>query len=77
MADINSKLPQNVPGTFYVDTNCISCGQCVDTAPDFFTENPESGTMYVKKQPSTADEISICNEAKSNCPVEAIGDDGE
>ncbi|MCL5260453.1 MAG: ferredoxin [Gammaproteobacteria bacterium] len=75
MADKNSKAAKNVAGKFYVDTNCISCGQCHDVAPDFFVEDQAAGGMYVCKQPASADEIALCSQAKDSCPVDAIGDD--
>ncbi|MDR1057480.1 MAG: ferredoxin [Coxiellaceae bacterium] len=77
MADRNAKSANNVPGKYYVDTKCISCGQCVDIAGSFFSEDKNGGMyVYVKVQPNTASEIALCEQALSNCPVEAIGNDG-
>lgn len=76
MADKKSKVAENVAGKYYVDTNCISCGQCIDIAGDFFAESSD-GSAYVKKQPITEKDIVLCEEALSNCPVGAIGNDGE
>jgi len=75
MADRESKTPGNVPGKYYVDVQCIFCGLCWETAP----ENFEAGDPYahVKKQPETPEEEERCQEALENCPVAAIGDDGE
>jgi ferredoxin len=73
MADKGSKVAQNVPGSWYVDTNCINCNACVTTAPDNFEAGDEF--TYVKKQPAGA-EVAACEDAKAACPVEAIGDDG-
>jgi len=75
MADKNSKCGKNVAGKYYVDTNCISCGQCGALAPDYFKEDAESGLFYVYQQPTTPEGIQNCKEAKDGCPVEAIGDD--
>jgi ferredoxin len=75
MADKNSKAAKNVSGKYYVDTNCISCGQCVDIAGDFFKEDAGGG-VYIKAQPTSAEDIALCDQASSNCPVEAIGNDG-
>jgi ferredoxin len=75
MADKNAKANQSVAGKYYVDTNCISCGQCVDIAGDFFAENQDGG-MYVKAQPSSKEAIAVCEQALTNCPVDAIGNDG-
>jgi len=75
MADKNSKSSNNVNGKYYVDNSCIGCGQCVDTACDFFAQ-ADDGMAYVKKQPLNNDDIILCEQACSNCPVEAIGNNG-
>ena len=77
MADKAHKWPVNVKGKFYVDEQCIDCDLCRETAPDFFGRNDDGSYSYVRKQPSTEAEIALCDEAKGNCPVEAIGNDGE
>ena len=76
MAEIEDKLPENVRGKFYVDRQCIDCDVCRDTAPENFTRDDENGYSYVYKQPASEEEASLCEEALSVCPVEAIGDDG-
>jgi ferredoxin len=35
------------------------------------------GGSFVKKQPSSPQEIEICLEAMESCPVEAIGEEEE
>lgn len=76
MAEIENKLPENVRGKYYVDSQCIDCDVCRDTAPKNFTRNDENGYSYVYNQPETPTEIDLCEEALTVCPVEAIGDDG-
>lgn len=76
MADKNEKNEFNVAGKFYVDSQCIGCALCTSTAEGFF-EISDAGCAFVAKQPSSADEASLCEEAKDSCPVQAIGDDGE
>jgi ferredoxin len=76
MADAANKYPENVPGKFYVDNQCIDCDLCRETAPDNFTRNEDGGYSYVCKQPASPDEEARCKEAKEGCPVEAIGDNG-
>jgi ferredoxin len=76
VADPNDRVEENSPGTYYVDTNCIDCDVCRDTAPDNFTRSDNNGYSFVYKQPETADERELCEEALSACPVEAIGNDG-
>lgn len=77
MADKADKWPENVPGKFYVDEQCIDCDLCRETAPDFFTRNDDGGYSFVFKQPVTAADKDLCLEAMEGCPVEAIGDDGD
>jgi len=76
MADSTDKVEMNVDGQFYVDSNCIDCDLCRQTAPDNFERNEDEGYSYVHKQPETDEEIELCQEALEECPVEAIGDDG-
>lgn len=76
MADKNNKVPDSVPGKFYVDTQCIDCNLCRDTAPANFRQNEAAGFSFVYKQPENDAEEAQCKEAKDACPVEAIGDDG-
>jgi ferredoxin len=76
MADKANKHPENVAGKYYVDNQCIDCDLCRETAPNNFTRNESGGYTYVSKQPAGPDEEKVCEEAKSGCPVEAIGNDG-
>ena len=77
MADPNDKVPGQAPGRYYVDTQCIDCDLCRETAPANFMRNDEEGFSYVFKQPETPEEETLCKDALDNCPVEAIGNDGE
>ena len=74
MADVANKYPENIPGKYYVDNQCIDCDLCRETAPDNFKRNDDGGYSFVYKQPTTPDEEARCKEAKEGCPVEAIGD---
>ena len=77
MASKEAKYSINVPGRFYVDENCIDCDLCREIAPAFFTRNDDDGHSYVFKQPQSTEELELCREALNDCPVEAIGDDGQ
>lgn len=77
MADKTDKTEGNALGKYYVDTNCIDCDLCRETAPDIFARNDDEGYSYVIRQPKNDDEVALCNEAIEGCPVEAIGDDGD
>ncbi len=76
MADSSSKVDGNADGSFYVDSECIDCDLCRQTAPDNFERNEDEGYSYVSKQPENEDEEEACREAIEECPVDAIGDDG-
>lgn len=77
MANKGDKHPENVVGKFFVDTQCIDCDLCRETAPNFFTRHDEGGYSYVFKQPTSDEEVAQCMEALEGCPVEAIGNDGD
>ncbi len=77
MADKTRIVPDNVPGKFYVDDDCIACGACSDAAPDFFVESEDGDHNYVAKQPTTPEEEQQVRDAMAECPVDCIGDDGE
>ena len=76
MADAANRYPENVPGKYYVDNQCIDCDLCRETAPDNFKRNDDGGYSFVFKQPVSPEEETRCKEAKEGCPVEAIGDNG-
>jgi ferredoxin len=76
MADPNQKVPENVPGRFYVDATCIDCDLCRETAPENFRRNDREGRSFVLRQPQGPAEEAACRSALEECPVEAIGDDG-
>lgn len=76
MADKNNKHPGQIAGPFFVDTECIDCDLCRETAPNNFKRNDEGGFSFVYKQPENDDEMQQCKEAMEGCPVEAIGNDG-
>ena len=75
MADPNDKVPGQAAGRFYVDTQCIDCDLCRETAPANFMRNEDECFSFVFKQPTTAEEEMLCKDAMDNCPVEAIGND--
>ena len=76
MADPNDKVPGQAEGRYYVDSQCIDCDLCRETAPANFKRNDDGGHSYVYKQPESPEEEGLCKEAMEGCPVEAIGSDG-
>ena len=77
MAITSDRLTQNALGRFYVDSSCIDCDICRSTEPAFFTRDDQIGFSIVHRQPITAEEIALAEEAKDGCPTASIGDDGE
>ena len=77
MADKHDKFHDNVKGKFYVDRECIFCHVCSDAAPKNFRASEDGDHDYVYKQPENEEELEECYDALDQCPVEAIGDDGD
>jgi len=77
MAEIKKRLSENVPGKYYIDSECINCDLCVEIAPVFFKTGSASGNQHVYKQPMLPSDILKVKEAIDSCPTEAIGDDGD
>ncbi|HLD55991.1 MAG TPA: ferredoxin [Candidatus Omnitrophota bacterium] len=77
MANRSERLPENPSGKYYVDTTCIDCDLCRQTAPANFSRNTDKGYSYVSKQPVAAGQIKQCEQAIRECPVDSIGNDGE
>lgn len=76
LPDKNDRVKENVPGAYYVDSSCIDCDVCRDTAPENFKRSDENSYSLVYKQPETEEERLASEEAVLCCPVEAIGNDG-
>src|SRR3954469_26047937 len=76
MAEYKDRFEQNIPGRWYVDTECIDCDLCRETAPETFRREDEIGFSVVFRQPQTPEEVERAEEARSGCPTEAIGNDG-
>jgi ferredoxin len=74
MAELQDRLPQNIPGRFFVDDSCIDCNICREHVPSFFRRDDDIGLSYVFRQPETPEEIQLCLEALAGCPTESIGE---
>ena len=64
MADPDQRWPDNAPGPWFVDMECIVCTVCSDLAPDHFrlAETEDHDICY--RQPATPDEVRQCEEAR-------------
>jgi ferredoxin len=76
MAEKSERLMQNATGAYYVDSSCVDCDLCRNTAPDFFKRDDEICMSFVYRQPSTPEELLLAEEARTGCPTESIGNDG-
>jgi ferredoxin len=81
MASKESRLTENIPGTWYVDSSCLPCLRCLDEAgPDTSTPllslSEDENFVFFAKQPISDSEIAAAELAQSVCPTEAIGNDG-
>ena len=74
MADFRKRVPENVPGDFFVDSTCIDCDACRQLAPDTFGEAAE--TSYVRAQPSNESQRRAAQHALLACPTGSIGNLG-
>ena len=76
MATLTDRVSQNITGKYYVDSSCIDCDQCRAIAPDFFGRT-EDGMSFLQKQPTSAEDIALVDEAMTSCATSSIGNDGE
>lgn len=72
MARLSERLPENVPGDFYVDRSCIDCSTCriIDSRTFGWTG---SGQSYVRSQPGSDEERRRALMALVSCPTASIG----
>jgi glyoxylase-like metal-dependent hydrolase (beta-lactamase superfamily II)/ferredoxin len=71
MANIALRLPENVPGDFFVDSTCIDCDACRQIAPETFSEDDETSIVY--HQPQSKEETKRALMALVACPTASIG----
>ncbi|MBV9610769.1 MAG: MBL fold metallo-hydrolase [Acidobacteria bacterium] len=71
MAQRALRLPENVPGDFYVDSTCIDCDTCRQIAPTVFRDHGDASSVY--HQPDKADETQRALMALVACPTGSIG----
>jgi ferredoxin len=76
MAEKTERLAQNAAGAYYVDSSCVDCDLCRNTAADFFKRDDEIGMSFVYRQPSTPEALALAEDARIGCPTESIGNDG-
>lgn len=53
MANPRKRVPENVPGDFYVDSTCIDCDACRQIAPSVFGEADDTSFVSPSRFPGT------------------------
>jgi ferredoxin len=71
MANAALRLPENIPGDFFVDSTCIDCDACRQIAPATFSDAGD--TSIVHHQPDTEPETRRALMALVACPTASIG----
>ena len=71
MARLALKLPDNVPGDFFVDSTCIDCDACRIFAPAVFHDAGDQSAVW--HQPETEEELLAAQKALISCPTASIG----
>ena len=75
MANPKKRVPENVPGDFFVDSTCINCDTCRQIAPRVFSE--AASTSFVKAQPTAGADRRVALRALLSCPTGSIGNLGD
>ena len=70
MADNTHKLPENVPGPWYVDDTCTPCRVCLDEAPQLLKYNDDETYVYFFKQPEGPEERNRRRKRFRDLPAE-------
>jgi len=71
MANLQQRLPENVPGDFFVDSTCIDCDTCSQLAPTVFRDHGEQCSVH--HQPENGEETRLAMMALVSCPTGSIG----
>src|SRR5258708_38784809 len=71
VASLGQRLPENVPGDFFVDSTCIDCDACRIFAPTVFHDIGDQSAVF--HQPETDDELLAAQKALISCPTASIG----
>jgi glyoxylase-like metal-dependent hydrolase (beta-lactamase superfamily II)/ferredoxin len=71
MARAALRLPDNVPGDFFVDSTCIDCDACRQIAPTVFHDVGDQSAVF--HQPENGRELLAAQKALIACPTASIG----
>ena len=73
MARLSDRLPENVAGSFYVDSSCIDCDICRQLAPETFRRDDRQGQSIVHAQPAGEAATHRALLSLVACPTSSIG----
>lgn len=71
MANVERRLPENVPGDFFIDSSCINCDTCSELAPETFRDHGDQSSVY--RQPTTPEQTRLALMSLVACPTGSIG----
>ena len=71
MANLQHRLPENVPGDFFVDSSCIDCDTCSQLAPRIFHDHGDQCSVH--HQPESDEDTKLAMMALVACPTGSIG----
>lgn len=71
MAQRALRIPENVPGDFFVDSSCIDCDACRQIAPAVFRDAGSQSAVH--HQPANGEELLAAQKALIACPTASIG----
>ena len=71
MASLQQRLPENVPGDFFVDSTCIDCDTCSQLAPEIFRDHGDQCSVH--HQPESSAQTKRAMMALVSCPTGSIG----
>jgi glyoxylase-like metal-dependent hydrolase (beta-lactamase superfamily II)/ferredoxin len=72
MAQWKERLPENTPGTFFVDRSCIDCDACRQLAPTVFGETVGEQSFVLHQPEGDAERLRALM-ALIACPTASIG----
>src|SRR5262252_5453006 len=73
MAQRTKAYPDNVPGSFFVDRDCIDCETCYSMVPSVFQDAGNHSRVH--RQPGSDAERREAQRALVACPTASIGTD--
>ena len=71
MANFNTRVPENVPGEFFVDATCIDCDTCRQLAPATFGATAAYAFVHTQQQIPTNTRPAL--HALLACPTGSVG----